>query len=168
MKKFIQLLIFLALSITALNAQQLIGTTNKIVVINLSTVVSPVEFTSGTLSVIDVVKAPSANKLGSSIKSISGELSVTDVFKAPMLDKLGSSSDNYKWEQELDAIIKLRYRKFLAQLAPPYSMAYDALKALKEKEARFGLTREIKDEYIYWYRSIRDDVKANYNIDLSK
>lgn len=143
MKKFIQLLIFLALSTATLNAQQLIGTTNKIVVINPSTVVFPGESASAAISVVDIVKLP-------------------------MIDKLGSSSDNYKWEQELDSIIKLKYRKFLDQFVSPHSMAYDALKALKEKEERYGLTKEIKDEYIYWYKAIRDDVKANYNIDLSK
>lgn len=160
MKKFIQLLIFLALSITVLNAQQLIGTTNKIVVINPSTVVSPGVSASAAMSVIDVVKSP--------VKATSTAISVVDVVKSSMLDKLGSSSDNYKWELELDAIIKLKYRKYIDQFIPPESLAYDMLKKLKEKEQRYGLTKEIKDEYIYWYRSIRDDVKANYNIDLSK
>ena len=127
MKKFIQLLIFLASSTATLNAQQLIGTTNKIVVINPSTVVFPGESASAAISVVDIVKLP-------------------------MIDKLGSSSDNYKWEQELDSIIKLKYRKFLDQFVSPHSMAYDALKALKEKEERYGLTKEIKDEYIYWYK----------------
>lgn len=160
MKKFIQLLIFLALSIMTLNAQQLIGTTNKIVVINPTTVVSPGISTSTAISTVDVVK--------SSGSATSTALSVMDVVKPAMLDKLGYSSDNYKWELELDSIIKLKYRKFLDQFVSPHSMAYDALKALKEKEQRYGLTKEIKDEYIYWYRSIHDDIKANYNIDLSK